>query len=482
MRAIVYCRVSSDQTGEFRSVESQEEECRAVCARKGWDVAEVLVDNDRGASRFSTKDRPEWRKLSNILEEGDVLVMWEASRAQRDVARYVELRDLLAERGALWSYSGKLYDVSRGDDRFNTGLDALLAEREAEQIRERVLRGKRAAALKGLPGGRPAWGYKCERDHTGRTTGWVIDEEAEPLVREVFERVLAGESLWAITRDFTARGIQPPQLQKNARKDWKPQSLRVTISSPTYAGWRQHRGQLLLDNEGNRVRGRWRPYITDAQHERLLAIFSAPARKTTTHRGREPRHLLTGIAKCGICGAVMRYSDAPSSRARAARYLCEKRTCVGRRADAVDLLVEETILERMERPDAIKLFAQAGNDALTQALELADTLRKRLAGFVDQAADGKISPASLATIEAKLRPQIDAAEANARATVTSPLVARLAGPDARQTWARDFTIIDRRTVVASLLDIKIKKVHHGNTQRFDPRDIDVIWKTAQVSA
>ena len=41
-------------------------------------------------------------------------------------------------------------------------------------------------------------------------------------MREVFERVLAGESLWAITGDFTKRGLQPPQLQRNARKDWSP--------------------------------------------------------------------------------------------------------------------------------------------------------------------------------------------------------------------------------------------------------------------
>jgi site-specific DNA recombinase len=480
MRAIIYTRVSSDQSGQQRSVESQEAECRATCERNDWEVADVLVDNDRGASRYSTKSRPEYKKLAKVLASGDikVLVTWEASRAQRDLSAYLTLRDLCEAQGVFWSYNGKLFDLSKGDDRFTTGLDALLAEREAEVTRDRVLRGKRAAALAGRPGGRPAWGYRRDIDlTTGKTLGWIIDEEAEPLVREVLNRAIGGESLWAICRDFTAREIKPPQLQKNARKNWKPQALRVTIASPTYAGFRTHQGKPVLDDHGNRVLGLWDPYITPEDHERLLAIFSDPARKVTEHRGREPRHLLTGIALCDVCDAVMRFSDPPSQRARVGRYMCEAKTCVARRCDAVDLLVEETLLERLSRKDAVKLYAAKDNAEIRKSLTEADTLRKRLAGFVDQAADGKITPESFATIEAKLQPQIDAAEANARAGISSPLVAKLAGPGARQRW-EDFNVVDRRTVVRSLLNIRIKKIVHGNNVRFNPLDIDITWKSS----
>ncbi|NKR80190.1 recombinase family protein [Rhodococcus hoagii] len=64
MRAIIYARVSADQSGRGRSVSEQEAECRAICQREGWDVAEVLSDNDVGASRFSrVKDRPAYERL-----------------------------------------------------------------------------------------------------------------------------------------------------------------------------------------------------------------------------------------------------------------------------------------------------------------------------------------------------------------------------------------------------------------------------------
>ena len=63
----------------------------------------------------------------------DVLVTWEASRAQRDLDAYLELRRLCAASGVRWAYSGTVYDLAHGSDRFRTGLDALVAEDEVEK-------------------------------------------------------------------------------------------------------------------------------------------------------------------------------------------------------------------------------------------------------------------------------------------------------------------------------------------------------------
>ena len=211
--------------------------------------------------------------------------------------------------------------------------------------------------------------------------------------------------------DLKARGVPAPQVQRNAAKEWKPQRLRVTISSPTYAGLRSHQGQIARDEHSQPVGGDWAAMISIADHERLLAILRDPARRTTTHRGREPRHLLSGIAVCGVCGKVMRYFGPTSLKTPT--YLCSARTCVRRRADLTDHLVTEAIIARLSRRDAVKLFARAGDKQARTALGKADTARKRLASFVEAAADGEITAASLAGIEAKLLPQIEAAEAAA---------------------------------------------------------------------
>src|SRR3954451_17270689 len=160
-RAVIYTRVSSDPNDRGRSVEEQETECRAACKRNGWTVAAVYSDNDRSASRYATKARPEYGRVIDCIESGgaDVLVTWEASRGTRDLSDYLRLRDLCESQDVLLSYSGRTYDMAESDDRFSTGLDYLLAERESDQTRKRVLRAVRANADKGRPHGKLLYGY-----------------------------------------------------------------------------------------------------------------------------------------------------------------------------------------------------------------------------------------------------------------------------------------------------------------------------------
>ena len=148
MRAVIYDRVSDDRA-HGRSVSEQEAENRRVVERHGWELAGVFTDNSVGASRYSRGRRDDWQRLVGALERGeaDVLVTWEASRSTRDLEAYVDLRDVCRRTGVQWCYNGRLFDLRRGDDAFQTGLDILLAEKEVEQTRERVMRAVRANAV-----------------------------------------------------------------------------------------------------------------------------------------------------------------------------------------------------------------------------------------------------------------------------------------------------------------------------------------------
>ena len=42
----VYARISSDQEGTALGVTRQVQDCRELCTRLGWTVAEEYVDND----------------------------------------------------------------------------------------------------------------------------------------------------------------------------------------------------------------------------------------------------------------------------------------------------------------------------------------------------------------------------------------------------------------------------------------------------
>lgn len=455
MRAVIYTRVSNDQSGHSRSTADQERECRQVCESNGWPVAHVLCDNDIGASRWSSKDRPAYRKLADLLQPGDVLVTWEASRAQRDLGAYLQLRDLCAERGVQWCYSGRLHDLTTGDDRFTTGLDALLAEKEAEQIRERVLRGKRASAAAGRPAGRPPYGYVQVRDTTtGRTVSWEPDPDRAPVVQEAAKRLLAGEALYAVCRDFTERGVP------GNSGVWVPARLRTMLSSPSYAGLRSHQGRVVGKAE-------WPALISPDDHRQLLALFADPTRRSTSDWS--VKHLLSGIALCGICGATMRYFGPKSSASPS--YVCERRSCVRRRAAYVDDLVTETLLDYLETVHPAVF--NAGDEAAAAAAAEARDLRNRLDAFTDQAADGALSAAALARVEARLLPQIRAAERRATRTAV-PMLADVVGPQARLTWEQ-MSVPDQRRVIRAAATVTINRSSVG-TRRFNPQDIDIVWR------
>lgn len=460
MRAIIYCRVSSDPNNKGRSVEEQEQECRTFCDQQGWSVIEVLVDNDRGASRYSRKDRPAYRKLRRMLPGADVLVTWEASRAQRDLGAYVQLRELCVDQEVLWSYSGRTYDLSRGDDRFTTGLDALLAEKEVDQTRERVLRGVRAGMAAGRPHGKLAYGYRIVRDPmTGESIDRVPDEATASVVREMARRTIEGESMYSIVADFNARKIPGPRPGRDGQPvPWLASVARRMIENPTYAGLRTHRGEVTGP-------ATWQPIISVRDHERIKALFSDPAR--LTHHGSDPRWLLSGIAKCGVCGSPMRRQKNRG----AGTYTCMKGFCTVRRVEQTDEYVTESVLRRLESPDVLEGLGQE-DSAVSDAVAKVAALRSRLEGFMDSAADGELTPAALSRIEQKLRPQIAAAERLVRASFHSPVVADLAGSGARDKWSQ-IGIDERRAAIAALASIRILPV--GKGKRFDPESIEITW-------
>ncbi|HEV7828232.1 MAG TPA: recombinase family protein, partial [Pseudonocardiaceae bacterium] len=83
MRAVIYCRISEDRSGEGLGVARQREACEQLCAARGWHVVEVLEENDRSAS--TTKARPLFTRLLEMVEARDVdaVVVWHVDRLVR---------------------------------------------------------------------------------------------------------------------------------------------------------------------------------------------------------------------------------------------------------------------------------------------------------------------------------------------------------------------------------------------------------------
>jgi len=463
MDAVIYTRVSQDPSGHGRSVAEQETECRAVCDREGWTVCDVLVDNDAGASRWSKSDRPAYRRLAELLKVRDVgvLVTWEASRAQRDLSAYVQLRDLCAGRGVRWSYSGRTFDLSRPDDRMTTGLDALLSEREADVTRERVLRALRARVEAGTPHGKVAYGYRRVIDPvTGVSSARVPDEKTAPVVREACRQALAGEAMMAIARDLNERGIPAPRPGRDGMPvKWTGPQVKRMVVSPTYAALRTHKGVVVGP-------ATWPALISEADHFTLRSRLNDPSR--LTKRDSAVKHLLVGIARCGVCGAVCRRIKNRATPS----YSCAEKHCVSRSETFLDDYVTAVVLARLRRPDMADLLA--GDDAVAHAsLNEARELRGRLEAFYDAAAAGDLTPAALARIEATMLPKIRAAE-HASTASAHPVLAEFVGNDPAEVWDQ-LSVVQRRALVQALLTPVILRTRQGARQ-LDPDCVRIEWK------
>ena len=453
-RAVIYCRVSSD-TKKGRSVEEQEHECRQHCERQGWPVADVLIDNDRSASRFATKTRPEYERLREILRPGDILVTWEASRAGRSLDTYVELRRLCAERGVLLSYSGKLYDLNDGDDRFSTGMDALLAEKDAEQIRARIMRAHRANLAAGKPHGKPVYGYRIVRDpETGKTIGRVPHPAQAPLVAAAVASLLEGQSLASVVR----------WLETQDPAGWNPAKIRRIVTNPAIAGYRTHsdnnngkRGPQVIHGPGT-----WEPIITAEQLADITALFAA---RKSGPRGMPVKHLLTGIAVCAQCRKPLRRNLGAQDRVNGGRYVVL--ACpdghVARKMDAVNQAVTDVIEALIGTPEARQAFTQQASETPDRAAadEQLRALTERLAAVEDEILEGRMPASTGARLSTRLTEQIEEARAATATVYTSRIVTDVMNADDPAVAWKALEIADKREFLRSTVNVTLDRVGKG---------------------
>jgi DNA invertase Pin-like site-specific DNA recombinase len=289
-RCWLYLRISEDRTGQEAGVDRQEAECRAMADQQGWEVIDVLTDND--VSAFSGKRRPGYERLLGLIEQGEVdaIVAWHPDRLYRRSADLVRLVDAIdRQQLQVRTVRAGLVDLTTATGRFQARIVGAAAEYESELKGERVAASHRQRAAAGLSHGGPRpYGYDLVPGQPGHLV--LLPDEAAVII-EAAQRVLAGESIRGVCLDFTRRGI--PTVRGGP---WRPKALADMLRSPRIAGLRPIAGE-----PGGPAT--WDPIVDRATWERVRAMLTNPP------RGRQPRrHLLAGTLYCGRCGARL-YSN-----------------------------------------------------------------------------------------------------------------------------------------------------------------------------
>lgn len=481
LRVVLYGRVSNLSQGETsgRSVDSQLAAGRAWAQREGHVV--VGEYRDDGASAYTRQaKRPAWKQVMGELATSsmDILWCWEVSRASRDREVWAALITACKAAGVNLAVSDRIHDPHDPDDGFMLDLSSALAIRESAMTRKRILRAVQDRATAGKPHGKIPYGYRREYDPaSGALIRQVVEDATAVVIQEMAARVLAGESMYAVCHDLNDRGVPSPETVRQRRLrgpdiapiPWHPGEVKDQLLSPTNAGQRVHKGLVV-------AAATWPAILSAADHAALVDKLATPGRKTWRDGGA--RHLLTGIAECGVCGGLVRRVNNRGTWS----YACvgrDKRgaSCVSRKQAPVDLLVQEVLLESLQSPAvAAQLLADSGDDGAREAAAEAANLRAQLDSFFASAAksDG-ISAETLAEMERRLRPQIAEAERRAVPASTPPLITQMVGPHAREVWEL-LGVPQRRQVVRFLMRIIIHKsvTRHG-VRGFDPTRIEIVW-------
>jgi len=234
MKAAIYCRVSTDnQEREGTSLQTQLENCLNYCRNKGYDVSYRFSEAYSGLSL----ERLELNKLRELVrtEAIDVVICYSLDRLTRDPGHGVIITQELEKHCVTLeavtetidsSELGKLISYIRG----------FASKLEAEKIRERTMRGKRARAAAGrLPSGtgHKLYGYDYVKGkHVGEGVRYINATEAEWVRRMFTWLVDEGLSVNGITRRLRALGVPTPA----GGKYWIRQTVYRMLANPAYIG------------------------------------------------------------------------------------------------------------------------------------------------------------------------------------------------------------------------------------------------------
>ena len=245
-KAGIYVRISQDREGERWGVQAQEEDCRKLAERLGWQVIGVYEDND--VSAFNRrKPRKEWLRLQDDIASGrtDAIIAAHTDRLYRQVRELEDLIDFVNHhRVAIQTVMAGDLDLTTSAGRQVARHLGVAAQGESERQAERIRRQKQQAAEQGRRhGGSRAFGWDLIKDATGKVVDEVVNEDEAKIIREAADRLLLGASLRAVCRDLNERGVQTV-----SGKPWTSTTLKRMVLSPRVIGYRVYHGEGLVPN------------------------------------------------------------------------------------------------------------------------------------------------------------------------------------------------------------------------------------------
>lgn len=413
--AVIYARYSSHNQRDV-SIDQQVKAVRSFAAVQGLTVTGVYADR---AISGTTDQRPEFQRMIEDAKAGlfSYVLVYSLDRFARDRFDSVTYKQILKEHGV--RVLSAMENI--GDDAAGVLMEAVLeglAEYYSRELSTKIKRGLQDNAEKCLVACALPYGYR-----KGADGKFEIDPAEADVVREVFRRVAAHETLADIYRDLNARGIRTKH-----GAEWNRSSFRKMLANERYIGTYIY-GDIRIEGGVPAIVDRSTFYAVREEMERRSEPQGegVPAKR----RGRNV-YYLTGKLFCGLCeSALVGTSGRGKSGTSYTYYACKKqlkeKTCTKTAvsqpkiewaiAKAIrefamdDELIEELVESSLEKQDEMAKEQDRELDTIRDELKQTETAVSNIMKAIEQ---GIITPDMKARME-----ELSAKKAHLKAMITA---------------------------------------------------------------
>jgi len=486
----LYLRLSDLRTEE--AFDKRIAKLRALADAIGWEVFRVVIENDmtpsrdgkvRPASAFKRRKiktpsgrvelrvvRPGFREVLDDITTGRVngLLAEDLDRTVHDPRDLEDLLDACEMTGAsARSLTGSLTLTNGGTEaeRSMARVMVAMANKASADTARRVADGRERNWGESYQGGPRPFGFVAATDtDKHHRTLLMVPDEAEIIRNAATDILDRGISLKAILRELRENNVPTSRGGQ-----WNGRTLKQVLTKPAVAGLAVHKGKLKP--------APWPAILERDVWERLCEKLNNPPAEA--NRGNEPKHLLTGIGKCGICndGTTVKANGSGTLRGKKG-YQCEKVAHIHRNIEHVDAAVEVLIIGYIDlyAKDRLKPPTRKGIDVSALRAE-AKRLRERKATQIRMHALGDLTDDELTTGMRTIRDRLSVVEAQIHASSEPDPIAEFRDKPAEAVW-KSLTLPRKRAVIKFLADVTFLPTSRRGPG-FDPDSLSIVWRHQQ---
>nr|WP_251316214.1 recombinase family protein [Flintibacter muris] len=335
---ILYCRLSNEDLvdGESNSIANQRSILSSYAASHGFTNTKVLVDDGYTGTNFN---RPGVREGLALVEQGLVgtWIVKDMSRFGRDylqVGRFTEI--VFPSYDVRFIAVNDAVDSAKGDNDF-TVIRNVFNDFYAKDTSKKVRAVMNAKGTSGKHLGGPPYGYRADPQDKNH---WILDEDAAPIVKRIFDLTIAGVGPSRIARILeadkvlTVKALYAQQKGKPLPErpcHWIEQSVVNILERMEYTGCTCNfktysKSYKLKKRIPNALEDMFilpdtqEAIVPKEQWDRVQELRKHKRRMTKAER----QGLFSGLVVCADCGSKLHFATCKNFEGRQDHYVCAK--------------------------------------------------------------------------------------------------------------------------------------------------------------